>query len=150
MNASVSVRPVTPEDATAWIRMRTALWPEWPEDHPEEVDAYLVDPPEDASCLVAEDADGAVVGFAEVGLRRWAEGCSTSPVAYLEGIWVEPDRRREGVGRALVQACEAWGRSRGCVEMGSDRALTDEGSGAFHEGAGFDEVHRVVCYRKEL
>lgn len=47
-------------------------------------------------------------------------------------------------------ACEAWARSRGCTELGSDRALDNRASGAFHLATGFDEVGRVVSYRKEL
>lgn len=150
MTSSVSVRPVARSDSAAWTRLRTALWPESPEDHPEEIEEYFATSPEDLTCFVAEDAGGLVVGFAEVGLRRSAEGCSTSPVAYLEGIYVDPGSRREGCGRALVRACEAWGRARGCIEVASDRALDNEASGAFHLAAGFDEVGRVVTYRKEL
>ena len=130
--------------------MRTRLWPEEPEDHPQEVAAYFARPPEDACCFVAEDEGGALVGFAEVGTRSRAEGCDTSPVAYLEGIWVEPEVRRAGFGRALVRACEAWARSLGLVELASDHVLDDSDSEAFHQAAGFHRVQRVVCYRKEL
>lgn len=130
--------------------MRTELWPESPDDHPREVAEYFADPPEDVSCFVAVSTEGEVTGFAEAGLRRSAEGCATSPVGYLEGIYVAPGFRRTGVGRALVLACEAWARSRGCTEMGSDRALDNDASGAFHVATGFDEVGRVVSYRKEL
>lgn len=147
---SVSVRPAAPGDAAAWTRLRTALWPEWPEDHPREIEEYFEAEPENVVCFVAEDAGGAVVGFAEAGLRPSAEGCSTSPVAYVEGIFVVPGSRRGGVGRALVRTCEAWGRSKGCTEIASDRALDNEASGAFHLAAGFDEVGQVVAYRKEL
>lgn len=148
--SAVRVRPVTPADAKAWVELRTALWPEHPEDHPREVAAFLRDPPDDASCLLAEDGEGMVVGFAEVGLRRYAEGCISSPVGYLEGIYVETGARREGYARALVKASEAWARARGCTEMASDRALGDEESGSFHRAVGFEETNRIVCYRKAL
>lgn len=150
MTVPSRVRAVTRGDAAAWSRLRTELWPEWPDDHPREVAAYLADPPTHAACFVAEDESGEVVGFAEVGMRDYAEGCHTVPVGYLEGIYVDPSARREGHGRALVVACEAWARSRGCTEMASDRALDDEGSGDFHLAIGFDEAHRIVCYRKAL
>lgn len=146
----VRVRPATPADAAAWSRLRTDLWPEQPEDHPREIAEYFADPPERGACFVAEAEDGDVVGFAEVGLRDYAEGCDTSPVGYLEGIYVEDGSRRAGHARALVGACEAWARARGCTEMGSDRALDNEVSGDFHVAVGFEEVVRSVCYRKEL
>jgi aminoglycoside 6'-N-acetyltransferase I len=144
------VRPVEAGDAGVWTALRTALWPEKPEDHGPEVATFLTDRPGDAECFVAEDAGGCVVGFAEVGLRGYAEGCASSPVGYLEGIYVVADARRRGVGRRLVEAGEAWSRARGCTEMASDRALVNEASGAFHLAVGYAEAHRVVCYRKEL
>jgi aminoglycoside 6'-N-acetyltransferase I len=101
-------------------------------------------------CLVAELADAGVVGFVEVGLRDHAEGCVTSPVGYLEGIFVEPGRRLAGIGRTLAASAESWARDRGCTEMGSDRALDNESSGAFHEAIGYGETARVVCFRKAL
>lgn len=148
--SGIRVRPVTPADAGRWVELRTALWPEEPEDHPQEVAAFLRDPPEEAACLLAENEEGWVVGFAEVGLRRYAEGCASSPVGYLEGIYVETGTRREGYAKALVRACEAWARARGCIELASDRALGDEESGAFHRAVGFEETNRIVCYRKLL
>ncbi len=130
--------------------MRTALWPESPEDHPEEIAEYFAAPPTRSVCLVATDRHGAVVGFAEVGLRDYAEDCYTSPVGYLEGIYVEPEARISGVGRALVAAGEEWARALGCTEMASDRALDNESSGSFHEAIGFSETVRLVAYRKDL
>lgn len=68
----------------------------------------------------------------------------------VEGIFVVPDRRQVGIGRRLVAAAEEWARSQGCTEMGSDRALDNEASGAFHSAVGYSEVERIVCLRKEL
>jgi aminoglycoside 6'-N-acetyltransferase I len=144
------IRSAEPSDAEAWAVLRTELWPEAPEDHPREIAQFFAEPPEHAVCFVAESQAGELVGIVEVGLRRYAEGCVTSPVGYLEGIYVKPGHRRAGVGRSLVRAGEAWARDRGCSEMASDRSLDNDASGAFHVAAGFDEAHRIVCYRKAL
>ncbi len=150
MERTIWVRAAEPVHAETWARLRTALWPEAPSDHPVEIAAYFAGPPDDAACFVAEvDGDG-VLAFAEVGLRRYAEGCTTSPVGFLEGIYVEPGARRMGVARALATACEAWSRSMGCTEFASDRAVDNEASGAFHRAIGFEEVHTIVCYRKAI
>jgi aminoglycoside 6'-N-acetyltransferase I len=141
---------VEARDAEAWIRLRSELWPESPEDHAPEVEAWLRGPPETGACFVAESADGGIVGFAEAGLRASAEGCRTSPVGYLEGIYVIPELRVRGVGKSLAAAAEAWARRRGCSEMASDRALDDSASGAFHTAVGYTEVGHIVCYRKPL
>lgn len=146
----VSVRPARPEDAGQWLAMRSQFWDDSPADHPPEIQAYFDAPLERWVCLVAERESGVLAGFAEVGLRSYAEGCTTSPVGYLEGIWVDPAARGTGAGRALVEAGEAWARSRGCREMASDRALLNESSGVFHGAVGFEETVRIVCYRKDL
>ncbi|MBT8404746.1 MAG: GNAT family N-acetyltransferase [Gemmatimonadetes bacterium] len=146
----VRVRPVRPQDASEWFRMRDALWPGTPDDHRGEIERFLRRPSPGEACLVAEDADGRLHGFAELRLRDVAEGCTTAPVGYLEGIYVEPEARRRGVARALVTAAEGWARAAGCGEMASDRDLDNEASGRFHEASGFDEVVRAVHYRKAL
>jgi aminoglycoside 6'-N-acetyltransferase I len=132
-----------------WLRLRTALWPGSLHDHSREVAAYFEAPPGGSVCLVA-DVDGEIVGFAEVGVRAYAEDCLTSPVGYLEGIYVSEVSRERGVGRALVAAAEAWARKLGCTEMASDRELANDASGAFHAAVGFEEVVRIVCYKKAL
>jgi len=144
------VRPVSPADSDDWLELRDTLWPNNRRDHALEIAAFLRQPPKAAACFVAEGADGSVIGFAEVGLRGYAEGCRTSPVGYLEGIFVMPEGRGARVGAALVGAVEDWARSQGCTEMASDRELHNEASGAFHEALGYEEVERIVCFRKDL
>lgn len=149
MNHSLVVRPVDRADEAEWLRLRTALWPEWPDSHRREIADFLAAPPEKSACFVAE-VDGRIVGFAESRLRDYAEECESSPVGYLEGIYVEAGVREVGVGRALVVATEEWARSLGCSEMASDREITNEASGAFHLAVGFEEAIRMVTYRKDL
>ncbi|WP_245606073.1 GNAT family N-acetyltransferase [Thermus amyloliquefaciens] len=83
--------------------------------------AGLLQDPRQAA-FVAE-VEGRLVGFVEVSLRPYAEGCATRPVGYLEGWYVAPEWRWQGIGRALVEAAEAWARARGCQEMASDAEL---------------------------
>ena len=100
--------------------------------------------------FVAEREDGSVAGFVEVGSRPYADGCETSPVAYIEAWYVDPDVRRSGYGRDLLKAAENWARSRGYHEMASDALLDNEISHAAHYSAGYEEVDRVVQFRKGL
>ena len=91
------------------------------------------------------------VGFAQCQLRRdYVEGTESSPVGYLEGIYVEPSFRGRGMARQLLGACENWARSRGCREFASDCELDNMGSLAFHLGVGFSEANRIICFVKEL
>ncbi len=127
--------------------MRVALWPDAGDG---EVEAVLSRPWARYALLVAERSEGGLCGFAEVGTREYGEGCGSSPVAYLEGIWVDPDVRRLGVARRLVLAAEAWGRSLGLAELASDCRADNVVSEAFHRAVGFDEVGRIVCFRRAL
>ena len=146
------VRAVTPRDAPAWLRLRRALWPHHAETaHAAEIREFLEGcAPEPLAVLVVADGAGQLIGFAELSIRAYAEGCHTDRVAYLEGWYVVPDARDRGVGRALIAAAEAWGRSQGCVEFASDAELTNDASAAAHQAVGFIEVGRVRCFRKDL
>ena len=147
----VRLAPAAAEDAEAWLELRLALWPgERREEFAAEIAALLADPGDTVN-LIAWAEDGEALGFAEAALRRdYVEGCSTSPVAFLEGIYVAPDHRRKGVAAALIRAVEDWGRQKGCTEFASDALLTNLDSHAMHRALGFEETNRVVYFRKEI
>lgn len=95
--------------------------------------------------------EGSPIGFAQCQLRSdYVEGTGTSPVGYLEGIYVRPGSRRKGVARALLSACEEWAREQGCTEFASDCELENENSVAFHLASGFTEANRIICFTKRL
>jgi aminoglycoside 6'-N-acetyltransferase I len=144
------VRRVEPADAKAWLAMRVALWPDVPNDHEREIAEHLRARPDSTECLVAELSGVGLVGFVEVGLRAYAEGCLSSPVGYLEGIWVDAAHRHHGTGRRLVEGAERWAMAKECTEMASDRLLENEASGLFHAAVGYTEVERIVCFRRSL
>lgn len=148
----ITVRALRPSDADVWLRLRQALWPEETAgDHAREIESFLAGRArEPLAVLLAENRAGDVVGFAELSIRTYAEGCQTDNVVFLEGWYVEPDSRRAGVGRALVRAAENWGRERGCTEFASDALRDNEVSVAAHRALGFDEVAEIRCFRKDL
>lgn len=136
-------------DDAEWLRLRCALWPEETEQgHREGMISWAARP--DAIVLVAVRVSGGLAGFAEVGSRPFADGCDTSPVAYLEGWYVDADVRRQGVGTALVRGAEEWARRQGYRELASDALLENLASQQAHEALGFGEVERAVRYRKAL
>lgn len=140
-----------PQSVPQWARLRHALWPEASlEEHRREALSILEDPDGGVAFLAHLDGHGPV-GFAEASLRRdYVNGCSTSPAAFLEGLYVAPPHRRRGIARRLVQAFEAWAKAKGCREMASDADLSNTVSHAMHEALGFEETERVVYFRKPV
>jgi aminoglycoside 6'-N-acetyltransferase I len=77
-------------------------------------------------------------------------GAETSPVAFLEGIYVAPHARRSGVARKLIAHAEQWALDAGCSEFASDAAIDNTSSHAMHAALGFVETERVVFFKKVL
>lgn len=95
--------------------------------------------------------DGHVVGFAQCQLRYdYVEGTSSSPVGYLEGLYVESHMRKKGIAKQLIAHCETWARTKGCTEFASDCELSNSDSAKMHEKLGFKEVNRIICFTKKL
>lgn len=148
----LTVRHVTPADAGDWLAMRAVLWTDGSEGaHRADISSFFDGrAKEPLAVLIAHDEEDNAVGFAELSIRAYAEGCRTSQVAYLEGWFVAPDARRRGVGRALVAVAEDWGRSMRCSEFASDAEPTNAVSLAAHRALGFAEVGEIRCFCKEL
>jgi aminoglycoside 6'-N-acetyltransferase I len=145
------IRAATGDDAAAWLALRARLWPLTPErEHRGEIAQQLADPARFVAMLALDDA-GRAVGLAEAALRAdYVNGCETSPVAFLEGIYCEPGARRRGIARDLCAAVERWAVARGCRELASDARVENTASHDFHRAIGFAPTERVVFFRKEL
>ena len=148
------IRLVTSQDRSEWLRMREALWPsdaaDRGDEHEREIAAFFANENPMLATFVAVRPDGSLGGFLEAGTRPYADGCDSSPVGYIEGWYVDPDLRRTGVGGDLVRAAEAWAKSLGLTEMASDAEVDNEISLDAHAALGYEEVGRVVQFRKGL
>jgi aminoglycoside 6'-N-acetyltransferase I len=138
------------EDAEEWTALRAALWPQCSAaDHEADIRDTLARPDRLAAYGAVDPAAG-IVGFAEFSVRDVVDGATSSPCGFLEGWYVDPAQRRQGVGRALVAAGEAWLASLGIREIGSDTALHKTASIATHAALGFVETDRVVQFVKTV
>ena len=104
----------------------------------------------DAVCFI-KYVDETPIGFAQCQLRHdYVEGTHSSPVGYLEGVFVEAEYQHKGYAKELVHEYELWAKSKGCTEFASDCELDNTNSFNFHMAIGFEEANRVICFRKEL
>ncbi len=148
----MNVRAARRDDAQAWALCRARLWPDAePAELGDEVRAFLdgTGTPLIAAAFVAEDG-AEMRGFIELAIRPFADGCDSSPVAHVEGWFVEPSVRGRGVGSSLMAAAEAWARARGFRELASDTQIHNEDSLAAHLACGFSETERLIKLRKPL
>lgn len=134
-----------------WLELREQLWPHHPRsEHLAEMAGFLASPERFAQ-FIEYDHAGNALGFAEVALRSdYVNGTNSSPVAFLEGIYVVPQARRQGIARKLVAEAERWARGIGCSEFASDALLENTRSHAMHVALGFNESERVVFFKKTL
>ncbi len=156
------IRPAQESDCPAWLEMQLTLWPdediqpeEWTQHQQtllERGHAFIaLEPSSESNRFDSRSREGEVyLGFAEVGLRPYAEGCKSSPVAFLEGWFVKESARGKGIGRALIEHVERWGLEQGCTELASDTLLEWVDSQQAHSKVGFEEVERLVVFRKSL
>ncbi len=144
------VRRVDPHDDAEWMRMRDVLWPGLTaETHAADIADFRRDDTTQV-VFVVDRENGLLGGFLETGTRKYADGCETSPVGYIEGWYVDPDLRQAGWGRAIVKAAEAWASSCGYAEIASDCLLENEVSLKAHTTLGYEEVERLIHFRKSL
>lgn len=145
----ISVRLAVDADRDDWCTMREALWPQPVGANAADIATMLNRP--DLAAFIARDEADRPLGFAEAAIRRdYVNGCKTSPVGFLEGIFVLPEARRQGVAGLLVAAVGDWVRDQGCSELASDAAISNIASHRMHEALGFAETQRVVFFRRAL
>lgn len=143
------IRPIGSDDASDWCELREALWPETTaREHEREIAAMLDMRDRYAAFMAVSDTAG-ILGFAEASIRcDYVNGCDTSPVVFLEGVYVRSEVRRNGVAKALIQYVEQWGVEHSCEEFASDTDVSNVNVHALHQALGFEETERVIFFRK--
>ena len=133
-------------------RLAYSLWPD--SEYKELLDEFksmINSDKEECSLYYENESSKEYVGFAQASLRfDYVEGANSTPVAYLEGIYVDDNYRRKGIAKVLVECVEDWGKEKGCSEMASDCELDNYLSVDFHKALGFKEANRLVCFIKGI
>ena len=143
------IRKVESKDLYTLSELACQLWPDHTVEEMRSEFADMIAKP-DAAFFLAY-ADETAVGFAQCQLRYdYVEGTDSSPVGYLEGIYVVEVYRKQGVARELLSACEGWAKKKGCTEFASDCELENTQSLQFHLNVGFEEANRIICFAKKI
>jgi len=143
------IQKATVKEMPVLVELACRLWPDNTVEEMTAEYARIIAKP-DAACFLAYE-DEIAVGFAQCQLRcDYVEGTESSPVGYLEGIYVAEAYRKGGIARALLSACECWAREKGCTEFASDCELSNAQSFLFHLNVGFREANRIICFTKKL
>lgn len=149
-DAEISIRALEENDLAEWLRLRMLLWDGSSEnDHKTEM-VDIIENPQEQFVAVADAGDGRLAGFLEASIRSHVEDCKTENVGYLEGWYVDPAFRQQGIGSRLVRFAETWARNQGCTEMASDAEIDNLVSQQAHASLGYAETARLVHLRKEL
>lgn len=145
----MNIIKVTQDDFDEWLDLALKLWSDDSAKMQETLTAILQSPRE-AGFLV-RDNDGCAIAFMNLSLRyEYVPDATQSPVAYVEGIYVKDEYRKQGVGTALIQYAEQWALEQRCVELASDALIENTASYEFHTKIGFREVERVVFFIKPV
>ena len=143
------IRKAEIKDLAILAELACRLWPNHTAEEMRAEYAETIAKP-DAAFFLAFVQETAV-GFAQCQLRHdYVEGTDSSPVGYLEGIYVAEAYRKQGVAKALLTACESWAKAKGCSEFASDCELDNTQSLQFHLRIGFEEANRIICFTKKL
>lgn len=143
------IRQATTDDMTALAELACRLWPHHTAKELQVEFAEILCKHDAAAFLACREE--LAVGFAQCQLRRdYVEGAESSPVGYLEGIFVAEEVRKQGIAKDLLSACEHWAKERGCIEFASDCELDNVQSLRFHLNVGFCEANRIICFTKKL
>ena len=143
------IREVEKQDLPILAELACQLWPHHTADKMLAECGVGIEN-QDAAFFLAY-AEEIAIGFAQCQLRHdYVEGTESSPVGYLEGIYVTDEYRKQGVARELLSACESWAKAKGCTEFASDCELDNTHSLRFHLNVGFEEANRIICFTKKL
>lgn len=104
---------------------------------------------ESSDILVAE-LDGAITAFALIEERETAKLAGVAPrrYAFLMDICVDEKLRGQGVGSALLAACEEWARRRGLEYLELNVLEANEAARRLYERTGYKKIVNVM--RMEL
>jgi len=146
----MNIRPIQASDQDEWLQMRIALYGDKESVLAAEIQRFFSGQAGEPLTVLVAEQDDRLVGMAELSVHLYAEGCQSDHVGYLEGWYVIPSSRNQGIGRELLKASEAWARSQDCTELATDTHLENVEVAKIYKNCGYQEVAQLRCFRKTI
>jgi aminoglycoside 6'-N-acetyltransferase I len=142
-------RPYNDRDFKDWLAMGLELWPDYTKKELE-LELLSILKNKQQTTFIAQD-DKEYSGFINVSLRfEYVEGASSSPVGYIEGIYIKSKYRKQGIASELLKIAEEWALKKGATEIASDTWLKNKSSQIFHKKIGFKVADTIVHFVKKI
>lgn len=146
---SMSIVKADHSNLIEWTNLALMLFPE--SNFEKELDFH-------DSVLISEkevgllyQKDNKFVGFMNLSIRTdYVNGTETSPVAFVEAIFILPDYRKQGIATEFIAYAENFARQNHCKQLASDCFIDNTSSEQFHKSCGFIEKERVICFAKDV
>lgn len=144
------IRRANEADWPLWAALLAKLHPDQCAADFEQELAMLTTLPDPYVGFLSYSPDGQVIGMIDARVRNYVEGSPDLRAAFIEDLWVEPEYRRRGVAKVLLNAVESWARDQGMTWLGSDTPPDNLESQEWHLGVGFKVIERLVVFGKPL
>ena len=142
VNASMS-------NINEWVNLAVLLFPESSFDEEFGYHKEILSLENEVGFLYQKDNQ--YVGFMNLSIRNdYVNGTDTSPVVFVEAIYILPNYRHQGIGREFIEHAENFAKQRQIAQLASDCYIDNYLSEKFHKGCGFVEKERVICFVKNL
>ena len=134
---------------TQWVNLALMLFPESSFDEELALHKKILASEEEVGLLYQKDNQ--YVAFMNLSIRHdYVNGTDTSPVVFVEALYVLPGYQRRGIGRELIEYAENYARQKGITQLASDCFTDNLLSESFHKSCGFVEKERVICFVKDI
>jgi len=145
----MNIVSVNTDNLKEYVELSLLLFPE--ETYDVEYEMYKESFATDKEMGFLYQADNKYVALLHISIRSdYVNGTDTSPVVYIEAIYVLPDYRKKGIARELIEFAESIAKEKGITQLASDCFIDNHASELFHKSCGFREEERVICFVKDV
>ncbi len=143
------IEKINKHNFNEWLSMALALWPDNEKNELKDEFQKMLSSTKEQAFIYKLDNE--YIGFINLSIRTdYVEGSNSSPVGFVEGIYVKPEYRNRGIAKKLIIKGEEWAKSKGCTQIGSDIEMDNDISYKFHQKVGFNEANRIICFIKDI